>query len=335
MRAKLTASVKALANGAASDEDRPLLQGVYITEKEAVVADGFLLVIKVLQPQEMQLEKVADDGIREVNIPANALKACKGDEVMLQTIEVMRHIPSAELLRADATVTTTKVVARLDGADFSVEADAIEGEYPRYVKLFAPSPLVGQVAVSTKVLKKLLRTLPDDSFMQLRISLPDKPIEFQCQDEDGDLPIRGMIMPMNVMWEHTKWKTKDQPAERNRMTAISWAMRMMAHPKASQEFSLACQAILPIMRDPLELVLAKRKTLNMMVNELSENTFKLKPVAEQIMTIINMKVDVCREYPDSEAQTAGILGWLPRMKEHRDMLLAEVKKHRKSYGLKI
>ncbi len=212
MRAKLSQSVRALANGAASGEDaNPVLRGVHITDKEAVVADGFLLVVKAVQSQEMELEKVVDDGIKEIIVPADALKACKGDEVQLQTIEAMRSIPSGELL--GNKVTATKIVARLDGADFSVEADAIEGQYPEYEKLFKSSLLVGQVAISTKVLKKLLRTLPDDSMMQLRISEPDKPIEFQCIDPDGDLPIRGAIMPMGCVWDFVKWKSENKKSE--------------------------------------------------------------------------------------------------------------------------
>lgn len=119
------------------------------------------------------------------------------------------------------------------------------------------------------------------------------------------------------------------------MDAARFTFRMMGHHREMQEFRLALDAIAPIMTDPDETRETKRKTLNMMVSELSEDTFKLKPVAEQIMTIINMKEDVCREYPDSDAQIDGILLWLPRMREHRDMLLKEVDKHRKGYGLKV
>ncbi len=213
MKAKLTPSVRALANGASSDEDKPIMSGVHITEKEAVVADGFLLVIKPLQPQEMALEPVVDDGIHKVNVPADALKACKGDEIVLQTLEAMRVVPSGELLGGDKQNLATKIVVRLDGVDFSVEADSIEGEYPAYLNLFSSSKFVGQFAVSTKLLKKLLRTLPDDSMMQFRISEPDKTVEFQCADPDGDMPIRGALMPMHCTWEHTKWLTKNQEGE--------------------------------------------------------------------------------------------------------------------------
>ena len=119
------------------------------------------------------------------------------------------------------------------------------------------------------------------------------------------------------------------------MDMASWTIGMLTHPNEASEFRFALNAIQPIMTDPEVLRDEKRKTLSMMANELSEKTFKLKPVARMIMTIINMKEDVCQEYTDSEEQTEGILGWLPRFKEHRGMLLQEVKRHRKDYGLKI
>jgi len=119
------------------------------------------------------------------------------------------------------------------------------------------------------------------------------------------------------------------------MDVASWSILMLRHPKEMQEFRIALQLIEPIMTDAKVSRDEKRSTLNMLVNELSDKAFKLKPVAEKIMTIINMKKEVCQEYADSEEQTNGILGWLPRFKEHRDMLLKEVKQHRKEYELKI
>lgn len=119
------------------------------------------------------------------------------------------------------------------------------------------------------------------------------------------------------------------------MDAARWGFKMVRHPKAMQEFSICLQAIKPIMTDTRASRDEKRKALDMMVNELSESTFNLVPIAEQIITIINMKEDVCREYPDGEAQAEGILGWLPRMKEHRELLLKAVKDARKSFRLKV
>lgn len=104
---------------------------------------------------------------------------------------------------------------------------------------------------------------------------------------------------------------------------------------ALQELSVLSQAILPTMTDPKVPRTEKRKTLCVMVDGLSEKTFKSKYIAKQIMGIINMKEDVCKEYGSTEAQVDGICGWCPRMKEHRDLLVKEVTRHRKQYGLTI
>ena len=114
---------------------------------------------------------------------------------------------------------------------------------------------------------------------------------------------------------------------------LHWSLRMVMHQGELREFSFALDAIKGIMTDPQETRDKKREVLNMMVNELTEKTFKLLPVIEQITTIINMKKDVCIEYADSESQTDGILEWLPRMKDYRDILFKEVQKHRSDYLL--
>jgi hypothetical protein len=77
----------------------------------------------------------------------------------------------------------------------------------------------------------------------------------------------------------------------------------------------------------------KRKTLCKFVDGLSEETFAV--YVPQIIEIINMKEDVCNEYGDSESQTDGVLKWLPRMKEHREVLSETIREHRQKYGLKI
>lgn len=109
----------------------------------------------------------------------------------------------------------------------------------------------------------------------------------------------------------------------------------MGFMSSAAEFGNASRAILPIMKDPKSTLRKKRSALNMMVNELTDGTFKSGFVIKQIMTIINMKEEVCREYKDTKAQVDSILGWLPRMKQHRKKLEKEVGKHRKQCGLKV
>jgi hypothetical protein len=102
-----------------------------------------------------------------------------------------------------------------------------------------------------------------------------------------------------------------------------------------QEFGMLARVIQPIMTDPKETREVKRNTLCGLVDNLSEKTFNNKIVVNQIMKIINMKEDICKEYPDALAQMNGILSWLPRMIKHIDMIKKEVVKARKSYGLKV
>ena len=102
-----------------------------------------------------------------------------------------------------------------------------------------------------------------------------------------------------------------------------------------QEFGRLAQAILPIMKDADVSRDEKRKILNDLVNELSDRTFGNPLVVKQIMIIINMKEEVCKEYANTDSQVNGILSWLPRMAKHREVLKEEVAKHRKQYGLQI
>ncbi len=104
---------------------------------------------------------------------------------------------------------------------------------------------------------------------------------------------------------------------------------------ALQEMGLLAKGIVNIMTDPSTSREDKRKTLNSLVNELSEKSFQNGLVADQIMIIINMKQEECEKFEDTNAQVAEILSWLPRMEFHKKRLNDKVSKSRKSYGLKL
>ena len=104
---------------------------------------------------------------------------------------------------------------------------------------------------------------------------------------------------------------------------------------ALQEFGMLARVILPIMTDAKVSRDEKRQTLNNLVNELSDRTFANGMVVKQIMEIINMKEEVCKEYDDTNAQVVGVLSWLHRMAQHQDKLEKKIRKHRKQYGLKL
>jgi len=106
-------------------------------------------------------------------------------------------------------------------------------------------------------------------------------------------------------------------------------------PSALQEFGVMAKPIKDTMIDPKVSRKDKRKALSDMCDSLSEPTFNNGQVIKMIMSIINMKEEVCKEYGDTIAQVNGILSWLPRMATHRKELTKEVEKHRKKYGLNI
>jgi len=113
---------------------------------------------------------------------------------------------------------------------------------------------------------------------------------------------------------------------------------VIRHPKEMQEFGQYAKAILPVMTDPDIQREKKREMLNEFVNNLTDKTFHLDIIAEQIIEIIDIgqkSSDICKEYENTEEQVRGILDWLPRMAYHKDKLYREVRKHRKEYGLEL
>lgn len=111
--------------------------------------------------------------------------------------------------------------------------------------------------------------------------------------------------------------------------------KLVTSAGALTEFGNMARAIQPAMVDPTISREDKRALLNEGVNGLSEKTFKNKIVAEQILVIVNMKEEICRDYPNTEAQVNGVLSWLPRMSQHREMLTDKVKKARQTFGLAV
>lgn len=105
--------------------------------------------------------------------------------------------------------------------------------------------------------------------------------------------------------------------------------------KAQREFTGLTARYGKCLLPPMRLFASRdkrRKALCKVVDSLSKETFPF--CLPLIFGVINMDKTVCGEYGNSESQVDGILEWLPRMGEYSDLLLEEVRRHRKSYGLK-
>lgn len=103
---------------------------------------------------------------------------------------------------------------------------------------------------------------------------------------------------------------------------------------ALQEFSYGVKIIKPVMNESVPRE-ERRKALCGMIDGLSDDTFKRGVIINRIfkMNMIDMSEVISCQYDKAEAQVEGILGWLPRMRQHKDKLTKEVEKHRKQYKL--
>ena len=97
-----------------------------------------------------------------------------------------------------------------------------------------------------------------------------------------------------------------------------------------QEFLRGSLKMQATMVNPFKSKETKRKTLCKFTDSLSEETFN--QFIPEIITIINMKKDICKEYADSGTQVDGILKWLPRMEAFKELLQLTVKQHRQKHG---
>lgn len=182
-----------LVNACESDKDSPreIMKCLSLKDGELVGADGFLLVKR---------QAVLDDGEKDIKalLPASMIKQIKpkADQQANLTIE-----------SGQATVDYQSMTEYEPKFIFKL----VEGDYPAYDKIFesAKKEKKGVIALSVTLLKKLLKTMPDNGILRLGITEVLDPVEFNC---DVDYrPITGLIMPMDVDWSDFKWQSEQNP----------------------------------------------------------------------------------------------------------------------------
>ena len=77
----------------------------------------------------------------------------------------------------------------------------------------------------------------------------------------------------------------------------------------------------------------KRAELCKAVDNLSENAYIQH--FTQLLEVIQSSKKNCEPYEDSEAQVENIMEWLPRLEDHRELVLLIIQGRRKKYKLKV
>jgi hypothetical protein len=106
----------------------------------------------------------------------------------------------------------------------------------------------------------------------------------------------------------------------------------------NKEFQSATRVLSPMFEEAKNgniSIQELRSAINGAVGELSEETFSKDFIADTILSWINVREDVSKQFPDTNTQVQSILLWLPRMAWHKDRLEKYVNKYRKQYGLKL
>lgn len=176
MEIKLTKADRAVANAAATNDDRAVLMALHFGDGEIAALNGFMLAVRKV------------DGIDEgadFMLPAAPILKAK---------DISKQIDSTLIERPDGAEDAT-----LLSAEFArVPLRHVEGTYPAYRQLFPTTEVKGTVRLSSRYLKTLLAIAGKDAdSIVLKVRGSEEPVEFEClQTYNGDTPTRGLIMPM-------------------------------------------------------------------------------------------------------------------------------------------
>ena len=178
------------------DSSRPVLQCISLKEGKLAVADGFMAVVR---------EADCDDGEKtlEVLLPNKMIEQVKADKNQHPILTV----------DGDRVTVTYETIGGLPlehnpNLSFGLQT----GDFPNYALLLkdCPTDKKARIAISVKMLKRLVAMLPDDGIVKLGIIGETTALEFDCGNMDR--PIRGLIMPMFVRWDEFEWYREPEVA---------------------------------------------------------------------------------------------------------------------------
>jgi len=171
---KLTKDQRAVANAATKEEIRPVLHCVHIRKGLIEATDGFLLVQK----------KIEYEGEEKILLDTESVKRLKDHRVTKRVVFSSTDGKRFEVLGQDVTVLTGQ-----------------SGTFPDLDKLIPSGEPVFKIALSRKLLKKLISAL-DDSDVPVRFKFygEHSPVKVEIPTEDT----LAVLMPKEVTWQKTE-----------------------------------------------------------------------------------------------------------------------------------
>lgn len=201
----------ALTNGCAKEgSSRPVLTNLCLRNGKLAAADGFMLVVRNAGLAE-------GENPPETMLPSTILKTIKPCH-SVKVGRIIRKV-SAELSingRCEVTYKTDTGEPVEYETSMSFKPGN-PGTFPNYDQLFPKvQEKTAVIALSAKLLKQLVKCLPDDGIVRLGIINPTSPLEFHCTDpfSDSDRPIYGLLMPIVVDWKEFKWTRVEEKQEK-------------------------------------------------------------------------------------------------------------------------
>lgn len=103
--------------------------------------------------------------------------------------------------------------------------------------------------------------------------------------------------------------------------------------KQTNDFEACLRRIHDISNDPSRTTEQIRTLVAVEINNLSEESYVAN--FDKIVYIIQRSKDKCAKFKNSEEQVANILTGLPRLEDHRELLLLYIQERRRKYKLEV
>jgi len=181
--------------GCKTDEPaRPMLQCLNLTKGRIEVANGFIMATRDLELEDGEAKP-------ETLLPISMVKQIKAGG------------KQQAILKTDNQVSTVTYQDEMGKQtefepEYSFKSLSNSKSFPDTTQIFPKDTTKkAHICVLVRELRSILNILPNNGFLRIGITEPDKALEFEC--DHMDRPIRGLIMPMFVDWKDFKWHREE------------------------------------------------------------------------------------------------------------------------------